>query len=363
MREVELRRRLARTVHLEPLPDAIWHALGSEGLIGEVLECAETEVDFAERWQALCSAARRYVSVYRAALRGAPRQEERQGHPVPPRREAVTARARALSTVLAQLAAAEPEVCQFRACLLAGRVLTADEAEAFVASPALQWCSGTLLRRYGIPPVGHTATVLQHDRGASGCRHVRLHVAPPGVVVARHAPPGTTERLTWPRRDGGARWIDVQAGSVLDALRQLGEELAARFPWDPGQAGWFVLTGLPPWVAPVRAWVRRRYAPMHAYVQINLAVEPWVPAAEVLAAYRALQQKWLPGDNRLLGAKTLALATFFLEQSGPELKRPPWRTLQARWNAQHPAWGFRDVRQFAHRCREAVAALLAPPGR
>ncbi len=45
----------------------------------------------------------------------------------------------------------------------------------------------------------------------------------------------------------------VRQDSVLGELQQLSSNLTERFPWGQAQPTWFVLTGEPPLVPPVKA--------------------------------------------------------------------------------------------------------------
>jgi len=175
-----------------------------------------------------------------------------------------------------------------------------------------------------------------------------------------------------PRRTGGSRSgpiellqyqnrhvfhdIHIWTGSPLDDLRKLAASLAQSYPWEPAQAAAFVLEGLIPLATPFtlhfpQTWHSTR--PRRA--KVVMEVELWMPAAAVLRAYRDLQRKVLPGYNRQLSRRSIALVTFVLRN------RPAtWQMLLDRWNNEHPNWRFPDYRRLRTAFKRAEKSLLQP---
>jgi len=67
----------------------------------------------------------------------------------------------------------------------------------------------------------------------------------------------------------------------------------------------------------------------------------------VLRAYRMAQRWILPGDNRPLGARTLAIFRFVTEHADAGCGHLPWRGLLENWNRMHPEWRCEDIRRLA----------------
>lgn len=351
------------------IPDAVCQELSARDYFVD-LETAERSGDarrIARERERLLEAAELLLAGY---ARGAaePRGERTAPPPGPVplggeasegvRSALVAERAAAFSALLAADAAQEPAVRRFREAALGHRLLTPTEAWAFVRSPALAWFSAARLRRRGVPLIGHEVADQQRatETLPDGRRrwHLAVRLADPPTTLEGWAPaPHPVPTLAYPAED---RWVAhtvVAPGSVLDELRRVVEGLVEGYPWPPAAATWYVLTGAAPWVAPIRVERRRRIARRYARSEVALIVESWVPAAEVVAAYRSVQRQLLGGDNRPLGRRALALARFLAGQP-PDLR---WRELMERWNAAYPAWRFDSYRRFAEAAARAERAI------
>jgi len=277
-------------------------------------------------------------------------------------------RSLAISEYLAKRAAATPAVRRFRQRFLAGHTLSDAEADAFLLSPALASFSPQQSEQWGIPYVGHTATVTNAEHEAVGIRsagYVSIYVAPPGTTVAAVRHPGIHQLLpvTSPRSEGT---VDIWYGSVLAELRRLAADLERSLGWPAGQAAWFVLTNTPIHVLPIGIGYEIVLSSPRTHGRITLEVEPWVPASSVLRAYRHVQQALLSGDNRPIGSRHLALFSFVAEwETGG--KRPRWRELLTAWNHAHqgrPEWRYPAVEGVEKRLArdyERVVRLLLHP--
>lgn len=159
------------------------------------------------------------------------------------------------------------------------------------------------------------------------------------------------------------RPASVWPGSLIDDLYVLATELAGSYPWvERDDAAEFVLTGLAPqtgslsaslyWDGDSSSGGRRK---------IVLDVPAWVPAGDVLQAYRRMQQGVVGGRNSLPGSKTCEVACFVWEHDRLNgYERLPWTTLCQRWNAKEPDSKFDEWRSFRacfERGRAAVEDL------
>ena len=87
---------------------------------------------------------------------------------------------------------------------------------------------------------------------------------------------------------------------------------------------------------------------------VTIAVEPWVSARAVAAAYREAQRDAIGDINRPLREKALELARFL---AGDGWGRSV-RDQQAAWNRLHPDWAISDPRNFRRAGQRAVRQLL-----
>jgi hypothetical protein len=86
-----------------------------------------------------------------------------------------------------------------------------------------------------------------------------------------------------------------------------------------------------------------------------MEVDLWMPAAEVLAAYREVQRKVLPGHNRPVSRRSLELVTFVVRN------RPAtWPELLERWNTEHQKARYRTFRTMRTAFERARESLLRP---
>ena len=162
--------------------------------------------------------------------------------------------------------------------------------------------------------------------------------------------------------------------SVLGELRKLTSGLIERYSWEA--AGWFVLTGQPPWVPPLTATGSGPdLVKNHGTITIKAAY--WVPEEAVSQLYSSLKAKMKPAPTT--SPRRLALVRFVIERSsgmnrwesskpgGPKdvhvqgLGTPPWRSLLAEWNEEYPQkheWHYHDVRNFRRDFAEASKSLI-----
>ncbi len=290
-----------------------------------------------------------------------------------------TERALTVAECLTKAAALRPSVRDFRAEILGGTTLMADQARPFVQSLAVQCLTRQQFAQWDIPLVGHSVKRLSvdptalpaTDTGRDEVVTISLLVEPPGcTVTVRH--PDTAEDsfrldryVSAPAREGHLTRQWAWPGSVLDDLYFVGQELVRLYRWEAWDACWFVLTGqscesAAPRVSPLTCSPQYTYTQDHEYAAITLTVEPWMPAASVLKAYRQYQKMLLHRDNRPLKVRNLALLRFVTQCMDDHGDLPPWRDLLEKWNTNRPEWRYRDVRNLNRDYHTTRQALLFP---
>jgi hypothetical protein len=310
----------------------------------------------------------------------------------------------ALEQYLAMCAACDIDVYRFRKKVLAGELLTEDQARELLGSPAAAILRTRRFREGNIPIIGHTAEVKSFESevlpwGSSYVATIIVH--PPGVPQEERMPSwdGTTltenqrpVALEFPDEEGRIVARPVWSISLLGELRELGAKLSERYRWQPAHAVWFVLTAEIPAV-PALTVIRSVASSMYHYdTLITVEASPWVSSRTVERAFRKAQIK-TPGfgGGRPPGEKNLKLLRFVIERiehMGPfeEGNRPPGvpehmvgfelvaqyplyrkmpngNGLVHEWNETYPQWSYvDDTRRFwrdYHRIKKTVA--FGPP--
>jgi hypothetical protein len=167
------------------------------------------------------------------------------------------------------------------------------------------------------------------------------------------------EDLAWldfKNEEGEDDFMAVRQDSVLGELQQLASSLIERFPWGETQTTWFILTGEPPLVPPVK--VRYTSRPVHVhlkssdnterftYGEVTISAAPWVSEDIVADAYFNLQRRILPGEqNRPLERRRIELLRFVLQRENPlELTKTRrgqiGKELVKEWDRKNPNWAY-----------------------
>jgi hypothetical protein len=156
--------------------------------------------------------------------------------------------------------------------------------------------------------------------------------------------------------------------------------LTQQFPWQEAQATWFILTGEPPLVPPVKVRYTLRPAEVRlkrlgdtrrfTYGEVTISTLPWVSETIVAGAYFNLQSRILPGEqNRPLGRRGLEVLRFVLRKENPiELTRARRRRigkgLVEAWDRTYPHWSYGQYDQptsvFWDAYNDAERQLLHP---
>lgn len=155
-----------------------------------------------------------------------------------------------------------------------------------------------------------------------------------------------------PVRSFRARWLDEglldveDARAVMDAIddRLVAEDesaralveltawLKVRYPWDLTDIGIFILSGIPPWIEPIRAYTEVTDYSSNVHGRVVLEIEPWVSKDTVERAYRSLQAWLLNKDNRPVEDRGLTAFAHVL--SRVDHNQQPIES----WEAIYQAW-------------------------
>ena len=389
MNEAELR---ARVESRRTVSESTWHYLDDKGYLGEAVEeIGEAEGDpvgyLLKEIDAIVDAAAGRMSFKRPP--GRMRGEER----VPAQlKDYEIERSEIFSEYLAKIAATNTHVRRFRAQILDDQLLSPEQARALLLSPAAAHWHRDDFDRLEVRLLDHTCKVKNIGRDEKGpyslvevstrsSEAARLIKDRRSLQTGRWEVPTTPEDATsnrkavrevkgWkvlplPGENGYTDRTLVHPVSVLGYLHKQVSRLVKRYPWEESEAVWFVLTGEPPWVAPM-TWQTRAFGfdyNLASYGFITLKIEPWVSAETVLQSYRHIQRGLLGGDNRPL-RKNLKLLRFVIERTNPASLSPKERAriggeLVAGWDQENPREAYgQDTRRFWRdydRARQSIA--------
>lgn len=348
----------------------IWYLYETEWVIGDLDK--DSNVDRLVR----------EILVSRRSQRAAPPKEEQHHAPIELREEAVAA-------LLAEEMGADPEVQAFRVQTLGGQLLEEDQVIVWLQQQEAAQISPDLwLTDSAVPPDhGERALVraalderdddLPHDaRGNLLPLSITVTLDPLQIrqqVARRHL----TCTVWNPETEQYHDYRYATADGVLEWLRRLGERLVADCTWKEGEAVYFVLTGIAPFMPRIRD--RLLWSPR--ILRIQLTVDPAVPPSEVADYYRLLRGSLIALKTRKRNMKRLGeafnlinprarkhdekylrLALFTVEQ--PRGQGETWRKYMARWNeawqAQHPDWAYWRYETFERDCARVRRGLLEP---
>jgi len=271
-----------------------------------------------------------------------------------PLRGAVGARVAAYSRFVARVARGDPQVVDFRRRALKGKTLSEEEAYRFIRSPVLAVVPWEFLEGFPDLLAVEGRIITWQEDG-----EIELELTRPAQRRWRGRSAWALLRYPWQGREEVVR---VASQSVLGELQRLGARLAERYGWQEGQAVWFLLTDQVPWVSPGSWRLASRFAPFAVRPVVVMEVEPWLPAAAVMDAYRRIQRQL--GLGRNVGEKASTLVSFLADHmvvrlaGEPRLEFPPWRKLMVAWNESHPDQRYEDVRRFARDCQAALGRVV-----
>jgi len=287
------------------IPEAVADNLRDDALLVAYITGEE------EHWRDVEDDALRLLNTYHRApgTSAPPGREPERGAPekvavtLP---ERVTKRAEALTEVCATLCTDHPEVRQFRLEYLGDRLLSDEEAHAFL-----------------------------DGRGG-----------PYGTdKAARKNTPA--RKWQFEQRRG-----PFQTPLDMQLLLRLAEKLSRFYPWEQGDALWFVLTGNAP---PVRALDVTITAPLFAtpssYVpstaRIAVTAHAWVGAEQAERAFRDAKRQLLGGDTSSPRDKRTLEVVKFVARRIREHPKETWEQRRKAWNETcREGWRYKSYRSF-----------------
>jgi hypothetical protein len=394
VKEDVLKERLREDVPGIPHFEELWEFLKQSGRVDEVLGEPDWYRDLVNAAEPIADY-QKYVAQsagYVGAPPGPPRGQSVEPHVETDLRDYEMQRMLAESAYVASRAAKRRVVCRFRERFMDGELLTPEEADKLVASPAAAILPPEGFRRRGIPLGDHTAEVVEErcwtEQGERRYR-VSVFVSPPGVKMTarQHLRPDSrevpktrilsymdsdgnqpmTEVLSYvDGRDGSYKYkavpgVRVHPASLLAKLQKVGEELARRYPWREAAATRFVLTGEPPGIPPLTGRIVTGGFREHGSdPAIIMEVAPYVAADTVKTFYLQMQHA-SGGRAQQETAKGAAVFRFVQEQADDEGNLPQWPELLRRWNRAHPTQRYGDesgIRKVYKRASIQIAGTL-----
>ncbi len=334
----EVHIRLAGRLGREPDSDT-WTLLVDDGDVQDVLHEFGYDSRTGESRLMRLEDKYRRLERYRANGR-APRSE--------PQAPSADARDVALAAILAVEASRNPGVRDFRTLALAGRVLSDPEALEWLVSQARRDGEATVWASVALTPADaclREGPLLQRIEDV--------------VRRAREEAPSWAVRFE-------AEILEIRIGdqiqhlpirtcssSVLATLRDLAQELAARYGWAVTDSARFVLTGTAPVPSVlVRTLPQRDFPPLGTIV---LEVAPRTRPADVARIFAEQRRVVLGGGReRSIGGNRARLALFAVEH---DARLRGWQQVMDDWNELHPDDRYTDVRQFSRDSRAGYEAV------
>lgn len=320
--------------------------------------------DDEEDWDFALHEARKYVKYEERIGQRVRRQRELYLDVETKLTESESRRANALMLFWAKHAAGRTEVRQFREHILDNKLLTMQEAYAFLRSPALQMFSLFELEQANIPIMGHSATIrcreFENKVNHGDIWRLTVHVEPLNRELScRRVLSKSVEHLWFAGEDGWGNAVDVWPHSIMSDLLKASESLGKQYEWKAGQAAMFILTDIVPLVHPLTYTITRGNL---ATSVVTIAFHSWVTEQTVRRAYHEAQQKIYSKTPRSIGPKNAAIFEFVVEQMDSEGNKPTWRELMEQWNRQQQRnnWTYVGVQNFWRDFDRAQNCLLKP---
>lgn len=334
----EQRRQFARVLGHDPDPE-IWRYLVKKQYVSE----------FATGPAGYLRLRREYEQLARLQ-RGRRKQPPRPGREIPP-----DPRGEALSRILAAHAARHPAVRQFRERYLAGRLLTHEEAVAWIEDQAARQ-QGTHIWVKTPVPLDH---LPKWGQGSVADQWAWLSAAAavPDEEKERWGRPSFESHVLQYLKPGSqtSHAVLVVFGSPLHALYRVAETLHREYTWGQAASTIFVLTGIAPRLPLARVTTTRRGG-WPALSTITIEARVGVPVRDIAQVYSLARQELLGTGKRdpaVRDEKRAALAVFVAENNDGRT----WREVMEAWNREYPKWRYSEVRNFARDARAAYEKI------
>lgn len=246
------------------------------------------------------------------------------------RADAFQERGQALARMLADQAAAEPDVIAFRSDVIGGRLLRLEQVGPWVREQA------------------------KKDGAPTTWAEVPWPVDPGDKRVPRLL----LRSLHYVSADGAESAFTAEGG-VLERLRREAELLSGTYGygWREHEAATWLLTGIAP--AVVSAACTWRHNTAHAPAsRFTLELDPMIPPRVVAAMYtRARRRIGITGRTRTMSTKHHALAMFAWDGYRDD---EPWPAILESWNKANPKWKYSTVGNLKRDAERAFERLLQP---
>jgi hypothetical protein len=331
--EEEVREQLEAKIGLE-IPSQVWIYFVREGKIAAVLRREKSIDKLADEFWAFAKASglERKLLAVPTMLTAQQRQRAADHQTV-------------LAILLAQEAASEPAVVDFRGRILAGGLLTTDAVEAWLGKQAATDGRPTVWLQDVVVPAGYE---LRRIPG-------RWAVFPkPRLTLSReHSGRASTRLLACVLPGGRIVSFQTKAGGVMEELRALSQRLARQFSWSSMQATLFILTGEIPAVPLIQ--VSTEYSSRRpGCTRITLEVDPTASPRLVAERYRQTRSEVFTRRIKALTLKHLRLAVFTAEHTAAG----SWQSLCKEWNRKYAEWKYGHQKNFKRDCLRARMRLL-----
>ena len=253
-------------------------------------------------------------------------------------------------------------VTDFRQTYLGGVLLSNEQFNQFVSSPALRVFSLVQLQEWGISPVTETSIfVTEQCRDDGDYQMLTVRFTPSGrtetvrVVAAsaiRRDPP--LPFITGPISE--YRSMMVYPGSVMDDTRSYWELLSEHYPWDAFQSLVFLLCGFLPPAPAVQARYKRVFLNQPLDIgpawtvavpgKIIMAIPVSISVETVTRMYRQIQKDELGRQVHPSELKNLTIFNFVMEKKQTlgwegEWSSEQWKAVFREWNAAYSEWPIR----------------------
>jgi len=249
--------------------------------------------------------------------------------------EAAPIRSRAISSMVASLAAQDAGVIAFRTKELQNRLITRKMVADWVRNQGNADGPPTVLLMVPIPP--DEPLKFRRDKGKT------LAIVPtrPLRISNRQPAIGTwVEELAYRAEGERTRLRPITLNGVLDRLRLLSERLAAEFGWRRFDATTFILTGRIPRIPAFVARYERKH--LAALNRVTLSVDLALSPRELARYYSKMRKRYLGRWHHSITEKHSALALFMNSRPDHEIRLS---SMQA-WNAAHQKWKYKHVSNF-----------------
>ena len=215
--------------------------------------------------------------------------------------EADKERMKALCAYCANDAASQARVIRFRATLLKGQLLSQEQFQVAMNSPALAIYSGAELQDKGIPLLS-PCLITKEDHLDDGTCRIELSFSSLNLVTEAVKRIKTVRSLGFsgsddlPGDDLPGDALPIVSGSAIDGMETLGNALSEDFQWHQLDAYVFLLCGLPPAALDMTMKYKKMMLssspwdngmpppPLHGILTLQLPY--WLTDKQVAAVYR-----------------------------------------------------------------------------